>query len=195
MGWKNCLLEGGSLPSGHRSFQHIQALSITMIRGCARCWIQTSWRQRKTYESFVVSFVIAAFLGFRWLGAQRILKKKHRLDEHIRSLLEIEKQQIGLGYQPEIDHVPLLQSLSEKVTELRQEALRELSAYQLTEDRATDTFIMMCHSLTDKINSKMTRHTLDRRFQQLLDRTTDDRKPSTPHPAPENPPLGPRQVP
>ena len=53
-----------------------------------------------------------------------------------------------------------LQTMLDKVTLLRKEALAEFTAHELNEDRATECLIGLCHALSDKINAKLTRHTL-----------------------------------
>ena len=61
-----------------------------------------------------------------------------------------------------------LQKMLDDVTFLRRDALSEFSAHELKEDRATDCFLEMCHSLSDKINAKLSRQRLDQRMNELV---------------------------
>ena len=122
-------------------------------------------------RSFVASFIIAAIFGFQWLRKKRVRKKTHRLDRFLKALLEIEQQQMSRGVEPGGVDIEYLQELLDRITTLRQDALHKLSAHELNEDRATDSFIGMCHALSDKINAKISRQTFDRSFGQLLEAT------------------------
>ncbi len=117
--------------------------------------------------SLVASSVIAAFLAARWWRRQRILKKEHRLDRYMRSLLQIERRQIDLDGPDGSDDRKKLQELLDEVTLLRQDALREFTAHELSEDRAADCLIEMCHALSNKINAKISRQRLDKRMDEL----------------------------
>ncbi len=119
-------------------------------------------------RSFIVSVLIAAYLLYRWLRDRRERQSEHELDRFIRKLLEIERRQMDLdevgGKESDIKR---LQKLLDDVSLLRQEALKQFSAHQLKEDRATDCFLEMCHSLSDKINAKLTRQRLERALSRL----------------------------
>lgn len=121
-------------------------------------------------RSFVVSFIIAGFFAFRWLRERRRKNSDHRLDRYIRSLLEIERRQNPLdhGSTGGGDLEPL-QDLLDEVTHLRQEALGELSAHELNEDRGAACFVDMCHELSQKINAKLTRQSMERQFARLAE--------------------------
>ena len=120
-------------------------------------------------RSFLVSILIAGYLLYRWIRDRRLKGNEHRLDQYIHKLLDIEQRQLALDENPASedeshhcsDEIKQLQHLLDEVTHLRQEALREFSAHQLGEDRATDCFLAMCHSLSDKINAKLTRQRFD----------------------------------
>ena len=60
-----------------------------------------------------------------------------------------------------------LQTLLDELTGLRQEALAELTAHELNEDQAAGNFLAMSHALSDKINAKISRQRLDKRFAEL----------------------------
>ena len=116
-------------------------------------------------RSFVVSILIAGWLLTRWLRDRRIKNQEHRLDRYIRSLLEIERHQVGLDESYEVDDSSELQKLLDDVTHLRQEAMTEFSAHELNEDPSVVCFVQMCHALSDKINAKLTRQRLDYYFR------------------------------
>ena len=133
-----------------------------------------SFESWEALYSLVASTLIAAFLATRWLRRQRLLKKEHRLDRYMRSLLEIERRQITLdGFASvglsQTDDRKKLQELLDEVTHLRQDALRVFTAHELSEDRAADCLIEMCHALSNKINAKLSRQRLDKRIDALTE--------------------------
>ncbi len=121
-------------------------------------------------RSFLVSSLIAVFLLFRWYRTVIRRRKEHWLDQCIKSLLEIERRQVDLDQKPGSDDLGRLQKLLDEVTDLRQGALRKVSAHDLSEDRAADCFLEMCHALSDKINAKITRQRLEQQLGQLTRR-------------------------
>ncbi len=121
-------------------------------------------------RSFVVSILIAAFLGVRWFNQKRIKKKEHKLDRYVRSLLDIERRQVPLDDTADTDDSQSLENLLDEVTFLRQEALRAFTAHELTEDRAAECFVQMCHALSNKINAKISRQRMDAKLSQIVDR-------------------------
>ena len=120
-------------------------------------------------RSFLVSIIIATYFGFRWFRERRKKQTAHRLDRYIHSLLEIERHQIPLDHDSQGDDLEPLQNLLDDVTYLRQDALGELSAHELNEDRGAAVFVDMCHELSQKINAKLTRQSMERQFAQLAD--------------------------
>ncbi len=118
-------------------------------------------------RSLVVSAVIAAFLGVRWWTKRRARRQEHKLDRFIRQLLELEQEQIALDQSEGWCDLEKLQALLDRVTALRHEALREFSAHELNEDRAVDCLLELCQALTEKINAKISRQRLDKRFAEL----------------------------
>lgn len=117
-------------------------------------------------RSFIVSMLIAGYLLFRWFQKRRETAKEHKLDRYIRQLVEIENQQMKLdGNKPEDG--PALLTLLDDVTSLRQHTLKQFSAHQLNEDRATDVFLEMCHALSDKINAKLLGWKIDRLGEKI----------------------------
>jgi TRAP transporter TAXI family solute receptor len=127
-------------------------------------------------RSFVVSFLIAGYLAFRWYRRFRIRGKEHRLDQYIRAMLELERKQLDLDQYDGSSDLEALQTLLDELTGLRQEALAELTAHELNEDRAADSFLEMSHALSDKINAKISRQRLDKRFQELTDILRSERR-------------------
>ena len=119
-------------------------------------------------RSFIVSVLIAGFLTVRWLKKRRIRNQEHKLDHYIRLVLEMERRQLGLDQHHTANDTTQLQDLLDELTDLRQSALHEISAHELNEDRAADSFVQMCHALSDKINSKLSRQRIDRRFDELV---------------------------
>jgi len=119
-------------------------------------------------RSFIVSFLIACFLSVRWFLGWCERRREHRLDQYIQRLMKIERQQIPLDSNVDPEAIGRLEGLLDEVTYLRQEALGEVTAHQLNDDRAADSFVQMCHALSNKINSKLSRQRLDGRMQQLI---------------------------
>lgn len=117
--------------------------------------------------SLVASVLIAAFLLARGLRKRHVRKKEHKLDRHMRSLLDIERRQVSLDCDSDANDVDTLQRLLDEVTFLRQGALEELAAHDLNEDGAIDSFIQMCHALSHKINAKISRQRLDQRLDEI----------------------------
>ncbi len=118
-------------------------------------------------RSFLVSSLIAIFLIFRWYRSTVRRRKEHWLDQCITSLLDIERRQLNLDQKPGSNDVSRLQKLLDEVTDLRQGALRKVSAHDLSEDRAADCFLEMCHALSDKINAKISRQRLEQQLGEL----------------------------
>ena len=120
-------------------------------------------------RSFVVSLLIAAYLAFRWVKARRERGQEHQLDGYMQKLLEIERRQMELDQELGSDDIEMLQVLLDDVTVLRQQALSDFTAHDMNEDRAVECFVHMCHSLSDKINAKMTRQRLERQIDRLVE--------------------------
>jgi hypothetical protein len=121
-------------------------------------------------RSFVVSILIAAFLGVRWWNQKRAKKKEHKLDRYVRALLDIERRQVPLDDTADADDAKSLEDLLDEVTFLRQEALHEFTAHELTEDCAAECFVQMCHALSNKINAKISRQRLDRSLSRIAEK-------------------------
>lgn len=118
-------------------------------------------------RSFVVSLLVAGWLLARWLRDRRAKADEHRLDRFVRSVLDIERRQLGLDEDESGEDIETLQRLLDEVTELRQEVLGEFNAHHMNEDPSVACFVQMCHALSDKINAKLTRQRLDRRFELM----------------------------
>ncbi|MBD3674852.1 MAG: TAXI family TRAP transporter solute-binding subunit [Planctomycetaceae bacterium] len=138
-------------------------------------------------RSFIVSLLIAGYIGWRWWVRRKTRQSEHRLDRYIRRLLAIERKQVLLG-EGRItieDDCRELQNLLDEVTNLRQDCLKDFTAHELNEDRSVDCFLEMCHALSDKINAKLTRSTLEGRFRELRELLLEQKTGSE-----ESPPAG-----
>lgn len=124
-------------------------------------------------RSFVVSLLIAAFFGYRWIKKQHERRQEHRLDRYMRRALEIEQRQMSLDNGTGTEDIEKLRKLLDEVTELRHTALSEFSAHELNEDRAADCFLEMTHALSETINAKLTRQRFDKRLGELGRRPAD----------------------
>ncbi|MEZ6052123.1 MAG: TAXI family TRAP transporter solute-binding subunit [Planctomycetaceae bacterium] len=119
-------------------------------------------------RSFIVSMLIAAWLAFRWWSDRARRSAEHKLDRYIQKILEIERKQLDLDQTAGSDDAARLQNLLDEVTNLRQEALCAFTAHEINEDHAVETFITLCHALSDKINAKLTRQRIDSALRPLM---------------------------
>lgn len=120
--------------------------------------------------SLIASVFIATFLLLRSWRSRRAKNKEHRLDTYMQKLLEIEREQVSLdSTSPKPSDLEELQKLLDKVTYLRQEALKELTAHELNGDSAANAFVEMCHALSNKINAKITRLRFDQGVQRIAE--------------------------
>lgn len=124
-------------------------------------------------RSFVVSILVAAWLARRWWKQRQIRSQEHRLDRYIHKLLQLEVEQLDVDGEGGVEDSKTLQLMLDKVTMLRQEALSEFTAHELSEDRAVDCFVQMCHALSDKINGKLIRHAIF--TAQIREKSREDR--------------------
>ena len=109
-------------------------------------------------RSFLVSIIVALYFIVRWFKKNKQLKAGHHLDIYLKRLLDIEKEQIDLDEGgTNQNEIALLEDLLDEVTKLRQDALSEFSANDFNEDSGFECFLLMSNSLSDKINSKLTR--------------------------------------
>ena len=83
--------------------------------------------------------------------------KEGRLDYYIREVIKIERQQMSLDMEQKGNDMEKLQRLQDDLTNLRQECFKDFSGHQLQEEPGTDCFLKLCASLSEKLNSKMTR--------------------------------------
>lgn len=107
--------------------------------------------------SFTLSFIIAMISGIQWMKHRRAQKKAYKLDEFMRSLLDIERRQILLMADPTCNSYQHLEKLLEEVTRLRHQALRKFTARELNEDRAVDSFLEICHGISNEIHGRLLR--------------------------------------
>lgn len=122
-------------------------------------------------QSFVFAVIIAVFLGTRWLLRRRARRKAHKLDRYMRQLLDIEARQLPLDQGEGWADIKPLNDLLDEVSRIRQEALRDVTAHELEDNRAVDCFISMCHALSDKISAKISRQRFDRAVARLANGT------------------------
>jgi len=109
-------------------------------------------------RSFLVSIIVALYFIIRWFKRNKQLKAGHHLDVYLKRILDIEKEQIDLDEGGNNQNeIAILEDLLDEVTKLRQEALCEFSANDFNEDSGFECFLLMSNSLSDKINSKLTR--------------------------------------
>jgi TRAP-type uncharacterized transport system substrate-binding protein len=118
--------------------------------------------------SLIASLVIATFFSVRWFYRRRERKREHRLDRWIQSLLDIEQRQLELDTGSGMHHEAELQALLEEISHLRTHVLGKFSAHELKEDPSGQYFVEMTHSLTNKINAKLSRQRMDARFDDLI---------------------------
>ncbi len=119
--------------------------------------------------SLIASFVIATFFASRWIYRRRERKREHRLDRWIQLLLDIEERQLELDPGPGTHHEAELQALLDEISHLRTHVLAKFSAHELKEDPSGQYFVEMAHSLTSKINAKLSRQRMDARFDELIE--------------------------
>ncbi len=126
--------------------------------------------------SLIASSLLALFVLARWLVQQNEKRRGHRLDYYLGKILDIEQRQLKLDSEDHRNDSQQLQQLLDEVTLLRQQALRESSAYDLKDDPAQGCFLQMCHYISEKINAKLLRQRLDHRFQELRNVLTAQRE-------------------
>ena len=120
-------------------------------------------------RSFLVSIIVALYFIVRWFKKNKQLKAGHHLDIYLKRLLDIEKEQIDLDEGgTNQNEIALLEDLLDEVTKLRQEALSEFSANDFNEDSGFECFLLMSNSLSDKINSKLTRQKICQQIELIV---------------------------
>ena len=107
--------------------------------------------------SLIFSAIIALIVGIRWLKRRR----EHKLERHIQSLLDIERRHRSVAEAPAAEEAELLHGLLEDVITLKQSVFTELTAHELSEDRAANCFLR--HDLSNQINAKLSRREGGRR--------------------------------
>ena len=118
-------------------------------------------------RSFIVSFLAAGFFGYQWFRKRQERLKENKIDEYVRRVISIERQQMSLDAGGGIEDLDKLQSLQDQLTELRQECFKDFSGHNLQDEPGTDCFLELCASLSAKLNSKMTRLRLSGEIQRL----------------------------
>lgn len=118
--------------------------------------------------SLAASLLIATVFLYQQYRRKLERSKEHKLDRFIQQLLDIEVRQLDCDQDYSTNDCDALQKLLDEVTRLRQQAFNEFTAHELNEDRAVDSFLEMCHSLSNKINSKLSRQRLDMAVNRLL---------------------------
>ena len=121
-------------------------------------------------RSLIASLLIAGFVAWRWWKRRTERSETHRLETYVEALEEVERLQVRLdsGRTSSVSDIDELQQMLDKVTELRWQAMEDLSVHDQMEDAAVGNFLNMCNALTSKINAKLSRARLDRRFDELI---------------------------
>jgi len=125
--------------------------------------------------SLIASAFVAGFVGYRWIRRQRAKNRVVRLDRYVDALFDIERRQLSLDVEPSATGVDELQRLLDRVTLLRQRALREFSSHEVIEDPAVYGFVQICHFVSTKLDAKISRQQLDGRFDELADPAQRDK--------------------
>jgi hypothetical protein len=133
-------------------------------------------------RSFVFSLAIAAFLGIRWLIHRRQRRKRHKLDECLRRLLDLDCRVVHAGQDGAGDNALRLGKLLAELRDLKQEAVRRCSCWELGEDRTMDCFLSMCHNLANEINLQLLQTRPDKNLVGLVGRAGDATRGVTPRP-------------
>ena len=118
-------------------------------------------------RSFFVSLIVAGFFGYQWYHKKKNRMKDHKLDHYIHTVMEIEQQQMSLEAEKPEEAMQKLQSLLDRVTNLRQECFEDFSVHRLQDDQGTDCFLELCASVSEKLNAKMTRIKLGSEIARL----------------------------
>ena len=118
-------------------------------------------------RSFIVSFLAAGFFGYQWFRKRQARLKENKIDEYVRRVIDIERQQMNLDAGGGTEDLAALQELQDQLTELRQECFKNFSGHNLQEAPGTDCFLELCASLSEKLNSKMTRLRLGGDIERL----------------------------
>ncbi len=118
-------------------------------------------------RSFIVSFLAAGFFGYQWFRKKQERLKENKIDEYVRRVINIERQQMNLDAGGGIEDLEKLQLLQDQLTELRQECFKDFSGHKLQDEPGTDCFLELCASLSEKLNSKMTRIRIGGDLQRL----------------------------
>ena len=127
-------------------------------------------------RSFIVSVCVALFFGYKWFQKRQDRLKDHKIDQYVRQVLEIERQQMHLEVGGSIDDLPKLQDLENKLTKLREKCFSDFSGYDLQDEPGTDYFLELCASLSEKLNAKMSRFRLGGEIQRLAKAVEADRE-------------------
>ena len=118
-------------------------------------------------RSFIVSLLAAGFFGYQWFRKRQSRLKDNKIDEYVRRVIDIERQQMNLDAGGGIEDLDKLQVLQDQLTELRQECFKDFSGHNIQDEPGTDCFLELCASLSEKLNSKMTRLRLGGDIQRL----------------------------
>ena len=113
-------------------------------------------------RSFVVSILVAGWFLATWLKRRSERSQTHRLDRLIHSIMDIEERQMSLDEEPSGSDIEALQRILDELTELRRKALGEFTFHDINDDRSVECFLVMCYSLSEKINAKLTRQRLEK---------------------------------
>ena len=105
-------------------------------------------------RSFIVSLLAAGFFGYQWFRKRQERLKDNKIDEYVRRVIDIERQQMNLDAGGGIEDLDKLQVLQDQLTELRQECFKDFSGHNIQDEPGTDCFLELCASLSEKLNSR-----------------------------------------
>lgn len=128
-------------------------------------------------RSFMVSMLVAGWLLATWLKKRSERSQAHRLDRLIHSIMDIEEQQMSLDEEGGGCDIDALQRLLDDLTNLRRKALDEFTFHDINDDRSVECFLVMCYSLSEKINSKLTRQRFEKAIGEIATGRVDPRVP------------------
>ncbi len=123
-------------------------------------------------RSFVFSIAVSMYVVYQWFRR----KKEHKLDKYVKEVLAIEQEARCLtaeGTRIIVDREPCkkpeegLLELLERTDCLKHQALQSFTVQEINQELAISCFIRMCDNLADKINTRISRLKLHKRFDEI----------------------------
>ena len=162
------LFEHGKPFASARPFFPVHEGAMWVYEPASKNLLSTDFVEKwEGMRSFFVSLIVAGFFGYRWYHKKKDRMKDHKLDHYIHTVMEIEQQQMSLEAEKPEEAMEKLQSLLDRVTNLRQECFEDFSVHRLQDDQGTDCFLELCASVSEKLNAKMTRIKLGSEIARL----------------------------